>query len=385
MNNLDDIPVMPTLTLDPFGEESNTSDINNSDRLMKKDEKDPEEEKLSESERKMVKEFAEKIDITNTNMILQYGAGAQKKVAGFSETALKSVKTRDLGEVGDMLTNLVTDLKAFSADEKEQGGFLGIFKKANNKISNLKTKYDSAEVNVDKVSKELQKHQVKILKDIAMLDKMYELNLAYSKELTMYIIAGKQKLKDMKEYEMPKLREKARLSGSTEDAQAVNDMVSLCDRFEKKIHDLELTRMVSLQMAPQIRLVQNSNNLMAEKIQSTIVNTIPLWKNQIVLALGISHLNQAMKAQREVSNMTNELLLKNAETLKMGTIETAKESERGIVDIDTIKKTNQSLISTIDEVVKIQHDGRIKRQEAEVELSKIENELKSKLLEFTVK
>ncbi|EQF24152.1 toxic anion resistance family protein [Clostridioides difficile CD160] len=385
MNNLDDIPVMPTLTLDPFGEESNTSDINNSDMLMKKDEKDPEEEKLSESERKMVKEFAEKIDITNTNMILQYGAGAQKKVAGFSETALKSVKTRDLGEVGDMLTNLVTDLKAFSADEKEQGGFLGIFKKANNKISNLKTKYDSAEVNVDKVSKELQKHQVKILKDIAMLDKMYELNLAYSKELTMYIIAGKQKLKDMKEYEMPKLREKARLSGSTEDAQAVNDMVSLCDRFEKKIHDLELTRMVSLQMAPQIRLVQNSNNLMAEKIQSTIVNTIPLWKNQIVLALGISHLNQAMKAQREVSNMTNELLLKNAETLKMGTIETAKESERGIVDIDTIKKTNQSLISTIDEVVKIQHDGRIKRQEAEVELSKIENELKSKLLEFTVK
>ncbi|NMS89820.1 toxic anion resistance protein [Clostridioides difficile] len=385
MNNLDDIPVMPTLTLDPFGEESNTSDINNSDLLMKKKEKDPEEEKLSESERKMVKEFAEKIDITNTNMILQYGAGAQKKVAGFSETALKSVKTRDLGEVGDMLTNLVTDLKAFSADEKEQGGFLGIFKKANNKISNLKTKYDSAEVNVDKVSKELQKHQVKILKDIAMLDKMYELNLAYSKELTMYIIAGKQKLKDMKEYEMPKLREKASLSGSTEDAQSVNDMVSLCDRFEKKIHDLELTRMVSLQMAPQIRLVQNSNNLMAEKIQSTIVNTIPLWKNQIVLALGISHLNQAMKAQREVSNMTNELLLKNAETLKMGTIETAKESERGIVDIDTIKKTNQSLISTIDEVVKIQHDGRIKRQEAEVELSKIENELKSKLLEFTVK
>ncbi|MFR3371554.1 MAG: toxic anion resistance protein, partial [Clostridioides difficile] len=357
----------------------------NSDLLMKKDEKDPEEEKLSESERKMVKEFAEKIDITNTNMILQYGAGAQKKVASFSETALKSVKTRDLGEVGDMLTNLVTDLKAFSADEKEQSGFLGIFKKANNKISNLKTKYDSAEVNVDKVSKELQKHQVKILKDIAMLDKMYELNLAYSKELTMYIIAGKQKLKDMKEYEMPKLREKARLSGSTEDAQSVNDMVSLCDRFEKKIHDLELTRMVSLQMAPQIRLVQNSNNLMAEKIQSTIVNTIPLWKNQIVLALGISHLNQAMKAQREVSNMTNELLLKNAETLKMGTIETAKESERGIVDIDTIKKTNQSLISTIDEVVKIQHDGRIKRQEAEVELSKIENELKSKLLEFTVK
>ncbi|VIF24163.1 toxic anion resistance protein [Clostridioides difficile] len=385
MNNLDDIPVMPTLTLDPFGEESNTNDIDNSDLLMKKDEKDPEEEKLSESERKMVKEFAEKIDITNTNMILQYGAGAQKKVASFSETALKSVKTRDLGEVGDMLTNLVTDLKAFSADEKEQSGFLGIFKKANNKISNLKTKYDSAVVNVDKVSKELQKHQVKILKDIAMLDKMYELNLAYSKELTMYIIAGKQKLKDMKEYEMPKLREKARLSGSTEDAQSVNDMVSLCDRFEKKIHDLELTRMVSLQMAPQIRLVQNSNNLMAEKIQSTIVNTIPLWKNQIVLALGISHLNQAMKAQREVSNMTNELLLKNAETLKMGTIETAKESERGIVDIDTIKKTNQSLISTIDEVVKIQHDGRIKRQEAEVELSKIENELKSKLLEFTVK
>lgn len=385
MNNLDDIPVMPTLTLDPFGEESNTNDIDNSDLLMKKDEKDPEEEKLSESERKMVKEFAEKIDITNTNMILQYGAGAQKKVASFSETALKSVKTRDLGEVGDMLTNLVTDLKAFSADEKEQSVFLGIFKKANNKISNLKTKYDSAEVNVDKVSKELQKHQVKILKDIAMLDKMYELNLAYSKELTMYIIAGKQKLKDMKEYEMPKLREKARLSGSTEDAQSVNDMVSLCDRFEKKIHDLELTRMVSLQMAPQIRLVQNSNNLMAEKIQSTIVNTIPLWKNQIVLALGISHLNQAMKAQREVSNMTNELLLKNAETLKMGTIETAKESERGIVDIDTIKKTNQSLISTIDEVVKIQHDGRIKRQEAEVELSKIENELKSKLLEFTVK
>ncbi|MCC0629134.1 MULTISPECIES: toxic anion resistance protein [unclassified Clostridioides] len=385
MNNLDDIPVMPTLTLDPFGEESSISDINNSDILMKKDEKDPEEEKLSESERKMVKEFAEKIDITNTNMILQYGAGAQKKVAGFSETALKSVKTRDLGEVGDMLTNLVTDLKAFSADEKEQGGFLGIFKKANNKIANLKTKYDSAEVNVDKVSKELQKHQVKILKDIAMLDKMYELNLAYSKELTMYIIAGKQKLKDMKEYEMPKLREKARLSGSTEDAQSVNDMVSLCDRFEKKIHDLELTRMVSLQMAPQIRLVQNSNNLMAEKIQSTIVNTIPLWKNQIVLALGISHLNQAMKAQCEVSDMTNELLLKNAETLKMGTIETAKESERGIVDIDTIKKTNQSLISTIDEVVKIQHDGRIKRQEAEVELSKIENELKSKLLEFTVK
>ncbi|MBR6735484.1 MAG: toxic anion resistance protein [Oscillospiraceae bacterium] len=337
---------------------------------------------LSEEEQKTVLEFSEKIDITDSNIILQYGAAAQKRVAGFSETALNSVRTKDLGEVGDMISDLVVELKGFTVDEKPKG-LLGLFKKTRNKIESLKSNYDKAEVNVEKISGMLEGHQVTLLKDIAMLDKMYEMNLAYFKELTMYIIAGKEKLKKERETTLVELREKAQKSGLAEDAQAANDFANLCDRFEKKLHDLELTRTVSIQMSPQIRLIQNNDTLMAEKIQSTIVNTIPLWKSQMVLALGLAHSQQAMEAQREVTNMTNELLKKNAEMLKTSTIETAKEAERGIVDIDTLKNTNQMLIDTLDEVSKIQQEGRAKRAAAEIELGKIEGQLKQKLLSMS--
>ena len=341
------------------------------------------ESTLTEAERRMVDEFASKIELSNSNMILQYGVGAQKKVADFSESALNNVRTKDLGEVGDMLSDVVTELKSFDIEEEEDKGFLGLFKKTSNKMTAMKAKYDKAESNVNKITRVLENHQDQLLKDVAMLDKLYELNKVYFKELSMYILAGKKKLAKVESEELPALQAKAQQSGLPEDAQAANDLANLCNRFEKKIHDLELTRMISIQMAPQIRLVQNNDTLMSEKIQSTLVNTIPLWKSQMVLALGVAHSGQAAKAQREVTDMTNELLKKNAATLKMATIETAKESERGIVDIETLKVTNESLISTLDEVMRIQTEGRQKRREAELELNRIEGELKNKLLSMS--
>lgn len=338
-----------------------------------------EEVNLSEEERKMVDEFVEKIELKDSNSILQYGVGAQKKISDFSETALNNVKTKDLGEVGAMLSNVVHELKNFNESEEKKGIF-GIFKKGKNKITQMKAKYEKVEDNINNMCNILEKHQIQLLKDIAMLDKMYEINKVYFKELSMYILAGKKKLQQLETYELPKLKEKAQNSGLPQDAQELNDFVALCNRFEKKIHDLELTKMISLQMAPQIRLIQNNDSLMSEKIQSTLVNTIPLWKSQMVLALGVAHSANAAKAQREVTDMTNELLRKNAEILKTSTIETAKESERGIVDIETLKFTNESLISTLDEILNIQSTGRQKRREAESELRNIEDQLKNKLL-----
>ncbi len=335
---------------------------------------------LSEEEKRQVDEFAKQIDLHNSTAILQYGVGTQKKMADFSGNALENVKTKDLGEVGEMLTNVVTQLKSFDEEEK---GFLGIFKKPAQKLDTMKTKYAKAETNVNKICEALEDNQVQLLKDISILDKMYELNLTYFKELSMYILAGKKKLADTRQTELPQLLEKAKTSGLPEDAQAARDLEALCDRFEKKLHDLELTRMVSIQTAPQIRLVQSSDTMMVEKIQSTIVNTIPLWKSQMVLALGVTHAEQAARAQREVSDMTNELLKKNAEVLKVSAIETAKESERGIIDMETLKSTNANLISTLDEVMKIQADGREKRKAAEEEMRVMENELKTKLLELS--
>ncbi len=370
----------PTLTLDPFGETAAAEAEAQAQAEPEKPEVVKAEEiRLTPEEQAMVDEFAGKIDIHNSNMILQYGAGAQKKMADFSETTLNSVRTKDLGEVGDLLTNVVTELRQL--DDKEDKGFFGnMFKKGGNKVATMKAKYDKAEVNVNKVSKELENHQITLMKDIAMLDKMYDLNVAYFKELTMYIAAGKKKLQEVRDVEIPALKKKAQESGNAEDAQAVNDLVGQCDRFEKKLYDLELTRNVSLQMAPQIRLIQNNDSMMSEKIQSTLVNTIPLWKSQMVLAIGVHDSTSAAAAQREVTNVTNELLKKNAETLKQATIDTAKESERGIVDIETLTQTNQTLISTLDEVLKIQTEGKQKRQAAEEELNRIETELKTKML-----
>ena len=339
------------------------------------------EDSLSTAELKQVEDFSKQIDISASNVILQYGADAQKKIVEFSDTALNKVKTKDLGEVGDMIGNLVTELKGFSTEEEDKGGFLGIFKKAGNRIASLKAKYDSVEKNVDKISGVLEDHQIQLMKDIALLDELYEHNLVNFKQLTMYILAGKKRLQEARDIELPKLVEKAQKSGLPEDSQAANDYANFCDRFEKKLHDLELTRMISVQMGPQIRLVQNNDTLMSEKIQSTLNNTIPLWKSQMVLALGVEHSKQAMEAQREVTEMTNQLLKKNAETLKMASIETAKESERGVVEIETLQYTNKQLIETLDEVMKIQDEGRQKRRDAEVELRRIESELKSKLLE----
>ena len=336
---------------------------------------------LSDAEKKAVEEFSKKIDIMDSNMILQYGAAAQKNVASFSESALSSVRTKDLGEVGKSLSELVVELKGFG-EEEEKKGFFGKFKKAGNKLETMKTQYAKVESNVDKIARELEQHQVTLLKDVAMFDQMYELNLKYYKELTMYILAGKKKLADVQANELPVLRAKAEQSGSQEDAQRYNDMVQMCDRFEKKLHDLELTRMISVQMGPQTRLLQNNDTLMVEKIQSSLVNTIPLWKSQMVLALGLEHGRQATAAQSAVTEMTNELLKKNADMLKMGTIQTAKEAERSIVDIETLQHTNQQLIDTLDEVLSIQREGAQKRKEAEVELGKIEGELKRKLMEL---
>ena len=336
---------------------------------------------LSDEEKKQVEEFASKIDLGNSAGILQYGAGTQQKMADFSEKALERVKTKDLGEVGGLISGLVSELKSFDAEEEEKGLF-GFFKKQGNKLTNLKNRYDKAEVNVDKIVDMLETHQVTLMKDIDMLDKMYEVNLMYYKELTMYILAGRKRLEEVRKGELAELIEKAQKSQLPEDAQAAKDLESQCDRFEKKLHDLELTRMISIQTAPQIRMVQSSDTMMAEKIQSTIVNTIPLWKSQMVIALGVEQSTEAAKAQRAVSDMTNELLKKNAEKLKTATIETAKESERGIVDMETLKATNESLISTLDEVMKIQTEGRAKRAAAENELRSMENQLKDKLLEI---
>ena len=336
---------------------------------------------LSEEQKQMVSEFVEKIDLRNSNAILQYGAGTQKKMADFSEKALENVKTKDMGEIGNMLTDLVGELKNFDVEEGEKG-FGAFFKKRANKLTELKAKYDKAEVNVNKITAALETHQIQLIKDAQMLDRMYEMNLNYFKELSMYILAGKKKLQIARESELVELREKAQRSGLPEDAQAAKDYEGLIDRFEKKLHDLELTRTIALQTAPQIRLVQGSDTVMAEKIQSTIVNTIPLWKSQMVIALGVEHSTQAAEAQRAVSDMTNELLKKNADRLKTATIEAAKESERGIVDMETLKHTNESLISTLDEVMKIQTEGRAKRAAAEGELQNMENELKAKLLEI---
>ncbi len=375
----------PVLTLEPYEESSLALKPAAEEALATAPEENPDylsESSLSPEERQMVSDFAEKIDVNNSTIVLQYGAACQKKVAAFSESALQTVRTKDLGEVGDAITNLVVELKGFSLEEEEKGGFFGLFKKATNQVEKMKARYDKAELNVEKITGVLDGHQVQLMKDIAMLDKLYALNLTYFKELTMYILAGKKRLVDVRSTTLEELKAKAQRSGLAEDAQAANDFAAMCDRFEKKLHDLELTRMVSIQMAPQIRMVQNNDALMAEKIQSTLVNTIPLWKNQMVLALGIAHSREAMEAQRAVTDMTNELLKKNADTLKMGTVEAAKESERGIVDLETLKYTNQQLISTLDEVVKIQEDGRAKRRVAEAELGRIEGELKQKLLDI---
>lgn len=367
--------VTPTLT---FGVEEEKP-------VPKKEEKpsDPNmtEDVLSKEEREMVEAFSKQIDIRNSAAILQYGVGTQKKMADFSEEALEKVTTKDLGEVGELLENVVKELKSFDAVEEEKGLF-GIFKRGTNKVQALKTKYAKAEGNIEQIVKMLEKHQIQLLKDSATMDKMYALNLTYFKELSMYILAGKKKLQEIREGELKELMAKAQLSNLPEDAQAAKDLDSMCQRFEKKIHDLELTRMISIQTAPQIRLVQGNDTLMAEKIQSTLVNTIPLWKSQMVLALGVAHASQAAKAQKEVTDMTNALLRKNAETLKMATIETAKESERGIVDIETLKHTNENLISTFDEIMNIQKEGHQQRMEAEAEMNRLEEELKKKLLEI---
>ena len=336
---------------------------------------------LNDAEKKAVEELSKKIDIMDSNMILQYGAAAQKNVAGFSESALASVRTKDLGEVGKSLSELVVELKGFG-EEEEKKGLFGRFKKAGNKLETMKTQYAKVESNVDRIARELEQHQVTLLKDVAMFDQMYELNLKYYKELTIYILAGKKRLQDVRDNELPALKAKAEQSGAQEDAQRYNDMVQMCDRFEKKLHDLELTRMISVQMGPQTRLLQNNDTLMVEKIQSSLVNTIPLWKSQMVLALGLEHGRQATAAQSAVTEMTNELLKKNADMLKMGTIQTAKEAERSIVDIETLQHTNQQLIDTLDEVLSIQREGAQKRKEAEVEPGKIEGELKRKLMEL---
>lgn len=343
---------------------------------------DAEEAELSEEELKKVNDYVAAIDITDSQMVLTYGSGAQKNVADFSEGTLKSVKTKDLGEIGNMLTDVVTELKGFSVEE-EKKGFLGLFKKGANQITSLKAKYDKAEVNVNNICKAMEAHQVVLLKDVAMLDKMYDENLEYFKELTLYIIAGKKKLEEAKSTELPRLLEKAKETGLQEDSQAAKDYAAMIDRFEKKIYDLELTRNIAMQMAPQIRLIQQNDTVMAEKIQSTLVNTIPLWKSQMVIAIGLDHSQDAAKAQREVTDMTNELLKKNADALKMATIDSAKESERGIVDIETLTATNQTLIETLDEVMKIQQDGREKRRNAETELTRIETEMKNKILEIS--
>lgn len=366
----------PSLTLEPdLGELEKKEEVIPKKQLQKE-----EVPVLTPEEQKMVNDFAAKIDIENTNQILQYGAGTQKKMADFSDTALENVKTQDLGEIGELISNVVGELKDF--DVQEEGKFFGFFRKQTSRIENLKNKYDKAQANVEKITDSLQQHQVRLMKDSAMLDKMYEQNLNYFKELTMYILAGKKKLEETRNGKLAEMKNKAALSGLPEDAQAARDLDEKCSRFEKKLHDLELTRTIAMQTAPQIRLIQNNDTVMVEKIQTTIVNTIPLWKSQMVLALGIAHSAEAAQAQRQVTDITNELLRKNAETLHMATVETAKESERGIVDLETLQKTNADLIQTLDDVMRIQMEGRQKRQAAEMEMHRMEEELKRKLLEI---
>ena len=365
----------PSLTLEPdLGEFAKKEEVIPKEQPQKEEEASV----LTPEEQKMVNDFAAKIDIENTNQILQYGAGTQKKMADFSDTALENVKTQDLGEIGELISNVVGELKDF--DVQEEGKFFGFFRKQTSKIENLKNKYDKAQVNVEKITDSLQQHQVRLMKDSAMLDKMYEQNLNYFKELTMYILAGKKKLEETRNGKLAEMKNKAALSGLPEDAQAARDLDEKCSRFEKKLYDLELTRTIAMQTAPQIRLIQNNDTVMVEKIQTTIVNTIPLWKSQMVLALGIAHSAEAAQAQRQVTDITNELLRKNAETLHMATVETAKESERGIVDIETLRKTD--LIQTLDDVMRIQMEGRQKRQAAEMEMHRMEEELRRKLLEI---
>ena len=366
----------PSLTLEPdLGEFAKKEEV-----IPKKQPQKEEVPVLTPEEQKMVNDFAAKIDIENTNQILQYGAGTQKKMADFSDTALENVKTQDLGEIGELISNVVGELKDF--DVQEEGKFFGFFRKQTSKMENLKNKYDKAQANVEKITDSLQQHQVRLMKDSAMLDKMYEQNLNYFKELTMYILAGKKKLEETRNGKLAEMKNKEALSGLPEDAQAARDLDEKCSRFEKKLHDLELTRTIAMQTAPQIRLIQNNDTVMVEKIQTTIVNTIPLWKSQMVLALGIAHSAEAAQAQRQVTDITNELLRKNAETLHMATVETAKESERGIVDLETLQKTNADLIQTLDDVMRIQMEGRQKRQAAEMEMHRMEEELKRKLLEI---
>ncbi len=374
---------IPTLTLEPTAE-AVAEAAAPAEEEVKKDIpiERPELEKLSPAEQAAVKAFAEKIDVLNTEQVMNYGSNAQKNISEFSEAALSSVRTKDLGEVGGMLGDLVVELQGLNFDPEEKKGFLGLFKKTSQNIASLKAQYDKAEVNVDKIVESLEKHEVVLMKDISMMDKMYERNLEYMKELTMYIIAGKLKIEQLRNEELPEYQQKAQESGLPEDAQAANDFANMIGRFEKKIHDLELTRTISIQMSPQIRMIQNNDSLMAEKIRSSIVNTIPLWKSQMVLALSLYHSDQAMKAQREVTDVTNQLLTKNAQALHQGSVAIAKETERGIVDIETLKKTNQELISTLDEVRQIQDDGRAKRIQAEEELGRIEGELKQKLLDM---
>ena len=373
---LDAAPAAPTLTLDPAADEKVIAESKKATPVQVED------TPLSPEEQKMVNDFAEKIDITNSQMVLQYGAASQKKLSDFSETALSRVKTKDMGETGELITSLISELQGFDATTEQPKGIFGFFKKTSNSIEQLKTRYDSADKNVERIKGQLEDHQVTLMKDITMLDKMYELNLVYFKELTMYILAGKKKLAEVRANDLKAAQEKAQRTQLPEDAQAARDLADLCDRFEKKLYDLELTRNVSIQMGPQIRLIQSNDTMMAEKIQTTIVNTIPLWKNQMVLALGIAHSQQAMQAERAVTDATNELLKKNAATLKQGTIEIAKESERGIVDIETLQQTNKQLIETLDELNKIRADGKAKRANAEQELGRIEGELRQKMLEI---
>ena len=373
---LDAAPAAPTLTLDPVADEKVIEESKKATPVQVED------TPLSPEEQKMVNDFAEKIDITNSQMVLQYGAASQKKLSDFSETALSRVKTKDMGETGELITGLISELHGFDATTEQPKGIFGFFKKTSNSIEQLKTRYDSADKNVERIKAQLEDHQVTLMKDITMLDKMYELNLVYFKELTMYILAGKKKLAEVRANDLKAAQEKAQRTQLPEDAQAARDLADLCDRFEKKLYDLELTRNVSIQMGPQIRLIQSNDTMMAEKIQTTIVNTIPLWKNQMVLALGIAHSQQAMQAERAVTDATNELLKKNAATLKQGTIEIAKESERGIVDIETLQQTNKQLIETLDELNKIRADGKAKRANAEQELGRIEGELRQKMLEI---
>ena len=367
----------PSLTLEP-----DLGEFEKKEEVIPKQQPQKEEEApvLTPEEQKKVNDIAAKIDIEYTNQLLQYGAGTQKKMADFSDTALENVKTQDLGEIGELISNVVGELKDF--DVQEEGKFFGFFRKQTSKIENLKNKYDKAQANVEKITDSLQQHQVRLMKDSAMLDKMYEQNLNYFKELTMYILAGKKKLEETRNGKLAEMKNKAALSGLPEDAQAARDLDEKCSRFEKKLHDLELTRTIAMQTAPQIRLIQNNDTVMVEKIQTTIVNTIPLWKSQMVLALGIAHSAEAAQAQRQVTDITNELLRKNAETLHMATVETAKESERGIVDLETLQKTNADLIQTLDDVMRIQMEGRQKRQAAEMEMHRMEEELKRKLLEI---